>query len=62
VRYLRGVEPPSWSALAPPPTDLGAAVSVLDEDTLPWVAAEDWRELGSGLEWQVSSRLTPGSR
>ena len=45
VRYLRGIEPPPWSALAPPPAGPGSAVSVLDENALPWVAAEDWREL-----------------
>jgi dipeptidyl aminopeptidase/acylaminoacyl peptidase len=43
VRYLRGIEPPPWSALAPPavppPTP---GTSVLDEPAFPWVAAEDW--------------------
>ncbi len=44
VRYLRGVEPPPWSALkAPPATSLVPAPSVLDENAMPWVAAEDWR-------------------
>ena len=49
VRHLRGVEPPPWSALAPPPADPGAATSVLDEDALPWVAAEDWKGLTPGV-------------
>jgi hypothetical protein len=43
VRYLRGIEPPAWSALAgpavPPPAP---GTSVLDEPAFPWVAAEDW--------------------
>jgi dipeptidyl aminopeptidase/acylaminoacyl peptidase len=42
VRYLRGVEPPPWSTLTPPPTDPVGAMSVLDETALPWVASEDW--------------------
>ena len=42
VRHLRRIEPPEWSALAPPATDPGGAMSVLDENALPWVASEDW--------------------
>ncbi len=42
VRYLRGIEPPPWSALTPPATTATTAPGVLDEDTMPWVAAEDW--------------------
>jgi dipeptidyl aminopeptidase/acylaminoacyl peptidase len=49
VRYLRGIEPPPWSAVTPPHTESSAAESTLDEDALPWVNAEDF----------VKSELTP---
>jgi hypothetical protein len=42
VHHLRGLDPPAWDA-APPPASSGVgAVSVLEEDALPWVASEDW--------------------
>jgi dipeptidyl aminopeptidase/acylaminoacyl peptidase len=44
VRYLRGIEPPPWSAFPPPTTDTDGTASVLDESALPWVAAEDWED------------------
>jgi dipeptidyl aminopeptidase/acylaminoacyl peptidase len=42
VRYLRGVEPPPWTAFAPSKPATLPGVSLLDEAALPWVAAEDW--------------------
>ena len=43
VRYLRGLEPPPWSALKPRPAPPTAPTSsLLDESALPWVAAETW--------------------
>jgi dipeptidyl aminopeptidase/acylaminoacyl peptidase len=41
VRTLQGRVPPRWNA-TPVPNGGTAGVSVLDEDALPWVAAEDW--------------------
>ena len=41
VHHLRGLEPPTWNS-AVPPASAGGTVSVLEEDALPWVAAEDW--------------------
>ena len=49
VRYLRGVEPPAWGAVkvpkpaTPARTAASARTSVVDEDALPWIAAEDWK-------------------
>ena len=44
VRYLRGIEPPPWSAVkVPQATSPLPATSLLDENAMPWVAAEDWR-------------------
>jgi S-formylglutathione hydrolase FrmB len=44
VRYLRGIEPPAWNALPPAAVATNALAydSVLDENAMPWVAAEDW--------------------
>jgi len=54
VRHLRGAEPPPWSAVAPPPATPGSP-GLLDEDAMPWVAAEDW-----GAE--PGTRRRPGER
>ena len=42
VHHLRGLEPPTWDAAAPPASTGVGTVSVLEEDALPWVASEDW--------------------
>ncbi|MFB3854714.1 MAG: DPP IV N-terminal domain-containing protein [Vicinamibacterales bacterium] len=43
VRSLRGIQPPPWSAVkSARPTAPQPATSVLDEDAMPWVAAEYW--------------------
>jgi hypothetical protein len=47
VRYLRGVEPPNWNAVAsaaPGGTSAPrvSAIDALDEEAMPWVASEDW--------------------
>ena len=42
VHHLRGLEPPAWDAAAAPASTGVGAVSVLEEDALPWVASEDW--------------------
>ncbi len=41
MTHLRGVIPPTWTAAALNPQGL-TGVSVLEEDAMPWVAAEDW--------------------
>jgi dipeptidyl aminopeptidase/acylaminoacyl peptidase len=41
VRHLQDRVPPSWNA-ASLPAGGAAGVSVLEEDAMPWVAAEDW--------------------
>jgi dipeptidyl aminopeptidase/acylaminoacyl peptidase len=44
VRYLRGIEPPAWGVLKTAlTTRLTPTASMLDENAMPWVAAEDWR-------------------
>jgi dipeptidyl aminopeptidase/acylaminoacyl peptidase len=43
VRHLQGREPPRWNAPdVALPSSSGDAISVLDEETLAWVASEDW--------------------
>ena len=46
VRYLRGVEPPNWNAVAGArPAGTGTErdeAGVLDDDAMPWVASEEW--------------------
>jgi hypothetical protein len=55
VRYLRGIEPPAWGALAPQPAaPAPPGASVLDESALPWVAAEDWAP-GVGTDYPTGS-------
>jgi len=53
VRSLQGRVPPRWNATAIPNSG-AAGVSVLDEDTLPWVEAEDW-----GRAWHEAAGVTP---
>ncbi len=42
VHHLRGLEPPAWDTAVSPASAAGGTVSALEEDALPWVAAEDW--------------------
>jgi dipeptidyl aminopeptidase/acylaminoacyl peptidase len=42
VHHLRGLEPPVWNSMAQPASAGIGTLSVLEEDALPWVAAEDW--------------------
>jgi dipeptidyl aminopeptidase/acylaminoacyl peptidase len=42
VHHLRGLEPPAWTTPVAPVSAGTETVSVLEEDALPWVAAEDW--------------------
>ena len=45
VYHLQGRMPPPWDAAAPAPQGVGG-VSLLEEDALPWVAAENWEVEG----------------
>ena len=44
VSHLQGRVAPPWNATAVAANPASGGISLLDEDALPWVAAEDWRD------------------
>ncbi len=52
VRTLQGRLPPTWNDTVIPNAGAGG-VSVLDEEAMPWVEAEDW-----GRAWHQTTTVT----